>query len=491
MFSISGESSKKIDTVCKEKFLIDPIILMENAAIASCNLLISNYKFERPLLVCSTGNNGGDGFALSRHLLNKNYDVHTVVLGDLKKLSPQSFRNLEILKKLTDKIFFNPTEKTFSNLVNSSDILVDALFGTGFHGEFTPFFRKYVQKMNSSKKKIFSLDIPSGLDSSTGLFDKDTIKASATITFGFVKTGMLWKDSKKFTGDLYVADISIPNSIVFDFDFQIIIEKDIVKGLAEHSHIKREDYSHKREKGNLLVIGGNKGMEGAIQIAALGAMKTGVGIVYVNQLGSEKIRFLKEAVYIDKIEDAVLKSDNIVIGCGFGNDQNSQEKFLKIKELLKNKKVIIDADGLNIISKLDEKMKKKFLKNSIVTPHPEEFFRLTGKRFIDIKEKINFAKEFSKKYSVVTVLKSPPTIVTDGENTFILPNSNIKLATAGSGDLLAGIIGAYISFGYDILTASVIGVYTHFKAAELTKGKNPLISQIAENIGEVQNEIFQ
>lgn len=490
MFSIYGEVSKKIDRVCKERFLIEPIVLMENAAIASCNLLISNYNFERPLIVCSTGNNGGDGLALSRHLFNKNYDVYTVVLGDLKKLSPESGRNLEILKKLTDKIFFNPTEKTFSNLLSSSDLLVDGLFGTGFHGEFTPFFRKYVKKMNFSKKKIFSLDIPSGLDSSTGLFDKDAIRASSTITFGFVKTGMLWKDSKKFTGDLYVADISIPNDIIFDFDFQTIIEKDIVKGLIEHSHTKREDYSHKRERGNLLLIGGNKGMEGAIQIASFGAMKAGVGIVYVNQLGNEKIRFLKEAVYINRIEDAVSKSDNVVIGCGFGNDQNSEEKFLKIMELLKKKKVLIDADGLNIISRLDEKMKKKFLKNRVVTPHPEEFFRLTKKRFKNIKEKISFAKDFSSEYSVVTVLKSPPTVVTDGENTFILPNSNIKLATAGSGDLLAGIIGGYISFGYDILTASVIGVYTHFKAAEYSKGKNPLISQIAENIGEVQNEIF-
>ncbi|MEO0288256.1 MAG: NAD(P)H-hydrate dehydratase [candidate division WOR-3 bacterium] len=490
MFSIYGETSKKIDTVCFEKYLIKPEILMENAAIASCNTLLSNFKFERPVIVCSTGNNGGDGFALARHLLNKNYDVSTIVLGDTKKLSDESQTNLKILMKLSRNILFNPSENKFSNILKSSDLIVDALFGTGFHGEFTPFFRKYVKIINRSNKRIFSLDIPSGLDSNTGMFDRDTVKATATITFGFVKTGMLWVDSKKFTGDIFVADISIPYQIVFDYDFQTIIEKDIIVGLVKHFNIKKEKYFHKRQKGNLFLIGGNKGMEGSIQIAALGAMKTGAGIVYIKQLGNEKIKFLKEAVYIDNFDDGILKSENIVIGCGFGNDQNSKETFIEMIKKLDHKKVIIDADGINIIAQLDEKNKKRILKNKIITPHPEEFFRLTKKRFSNIKEKITLAEEFSKKYSTVTVLKSPPTVVTDGENTFVLPNSNLKLATAGSGDLLAGMIGAYVSFGYDLLTSSVLGVYTHFRSGEISKSKNPLISEIAQNIGEVQNEIF-
>lgn len=490
MFSVYGEISKRIDKRVSGKYGIDPIILMENAAIASCNLITSKYKVEKILIVSSTGNNGGDGLALARHLINKNYLVRVVILGDVKKFSFETKKNFEILKSLSAKIVFNPNLNKFQEIIKESDLLVDAIFGTGFYGLFNNFYRKYIKLLNASEKKIFSLDIPSGLNSNTGQTDPDAIKADTTITFGFIKTGLLWKDSKKFTGDLYIADISLPYETVFDFDHQIIIEKDFVKTLVKTLKIKREDYFHKREKGNLLIIGGNKGMEGSTQIAALGAFKTGVGIVYIYQLGNPKIKFLKEPVYLENSDKAYSKSDNVIIGCGFGNDEQAQKIFIEIMKQLKDKNILIDADGLNIISKLNQNMRKKFLKNSIVTPHPEEFFRLTGKRFTNIKEKISFAKEFSLTYSSITVLKSPPTIVTDGHTTFILPNSNLKLATAGSGDLLSGIIGAYISFGYDKLSSALLGVFTHFYAAEKTDIKNPLITQISENIGEVQDEIF-
>ncbi len=489
MFSIYGEISKTIDKKSVEKYGIDPIILMENAAIASCNLIIFKYNVEKILIVSSTGNNGGDGFALARHLINKNYLVTVVILGDVKKFSFETRKNFEILKSLSAKIVFNPDSKKFKNIIRESDLLVDAIFGTGFKGIFDDFYRKYIKLLNNSAKKIFSLDVPSGLNSNTGETDPDTIRADTTITFGLIKTGLLWKDSKKFTGDLYVADISLPYKTVFDFDYQIIIEKDLVKTLVKTLKIKREDYFHKRERGNLVIIGGNNGMEGSTQIAALGALKTGVGIVYIHQLGNPKIKFLKEPVYFENVEKACSKSDNIIIGCGFGNDEQSKKTFIEIMGKLKDKNILIDADGLNIISKLNQNMKKKFLKDSIVTPHPEEFFRLTGKRFTNIKEKISFAKEFSLTYSNITVLKSPPTIVTNGQTTFILPNSNLKLATAGSGDLLSGIIGAYISFGYDKLSSAILGVFTHFYASEKTDVKNPLITQIAENIGKVQDEI--
>ena len=489
MFGIFGSDIKQIDSSATEKYLIPPIVLMENAAIASCNSLTSKWNFSSCLIVCGHGNNGGDGFALARHLSNRNYKVRIVLIGNEKKFSYETKTNFLIARKLKIEFYVNPQKVDFKRIVSASDITVDALFGTGFHGNIDSFYRKYFKIINSSSKRIFSLDIPSGIDSDTGEFDSDSINADMTVTFGFVKTGLLWNKTIRKSKELVIADISIPPVLAFSVKHFVILEKEILSAMVSDSKDSKE-WIHKTEKGKVSFIGGNSGMEGSIQLASAAALKSGTGIVYTYMVSKSEKKFFPEIVFTKNLETTLEKSDVWVAGCGLGTSKESVTILNKINLMRKGKTVVYDADALNIISKMNDKEKISFLNGSIITPHPEEFFRLSKMRFSNIKEKITAIENFSKKYRTLVILKSPPTIITDSKISLIFPNMSPKLATAGSGDILAGILGGFISQGFSPIVSASLSVYVHFYSGYNTKNDNPSASEFLQNISNAKSEVI-
>lgn len=490
MFAVKGSDIKRIDSEAQSRFLIPAIVLMENAAIASCNVLTGRFNPSKCSVICGSGNNGGDGFALARHLKNRNLEIEVVLLGSENRFSDETKINFKILKKLGVKVLKNPSPDKFKKILSSSQLIIDAVFGTGFHNALDSFHRRYFKIINHSKIPVLSLDIPSGIDSNTGEFDSDAIRASVTVTFGFVKTGLLWSNASERAGELIVADISIPVDAIFSKKHYLIIEKEILNAISADSSIRKNEWTHKTEKGKASFVGGGEGMEGSIQFASYSALKSGAGIVYVYMLSQKERRFFPELVFTDNLNDALKKSNVWVIGCGMQNNLKSKEILLEAVKQSKGKTILFDADALNIISSMNEADKRRILRGSIITPHPEEFFRLSKMRFNNISEKIYSAEKFAKKYNALVVLKSPPTIITDSKTTMIFPNMNSKLATAGSGDILSGIIGGLMAQGYSPMASSALGVYIHFYSGERSSSANPTASQFINNISKVRREVI-
>jgi len=490
MFAVYGSKIKEIDSLASKRYLIPNIVLMENAAIASCNAIVSKWRFSSACVICGRGNNGGDGFGIARHLFNRGVKVTVVIIGDKRPFSAEARQNLRIVQKLGIAINENPSRAVFKRILESSEILVDAVYGTGFRGKLSPSVRKYFKAVNSSGKRVASLDIPSGVDADNGYFDDDCIKPDLTVTFGAVKTGLLWNKASAISGELLIADISIPQEAILSAGGFPIAEKELLSAMVSEEKEKREAWAHKSRKGSAAFIGGKDGMEGSIQMAAKAAMSAGAGITYLFSMSSAKKRFFPEIVFSESAAEAIKKSSAVVAGCGMGTDDESAKVLEIIKNESREKNVVYDADALNIISKFEERRKKEYLRGAVVTPHPEEFFRLSRRRFFDIAEKIRAAEEFSKHYGCLLVLKSPPTIITDSKTTMIFPNMSRKLATAGSGDVLAGIIGGFISQGYSPFASAATGVYVHFKSGEACKADSPSATDFIRNISKAKREVF-
>ena len=490
MFAVKGTDIKKIDRAASARYHIPSVVLMENAAIASCNAMTSKWSFSSCAVICGDGNNGGDGFALARHLFNRNCSVSAVFLGEKSRFSKETKTNFDILKKLNVSIMENPSAAKFRKILFDSEVAVDAVYGTGFRGVINKSMRKYFKALNESGKKILSLDIPSGVDATTGEFDNDSINSDLTVTFGFVKTGLLWNKTLKKTKELAVADISIPGEILSSVKHFFIIEREILSLLASEEKSSKREWVHKTQKGRASFIGGSEGMEGSIQMAAAAGLKSGSGIVYSYMLSKTKNKFFPEIVFTKTLEESLKKSDVWVVGCGLSDSRESALALDRINESRGNRVVVYDADALNLISKMGISRKKEFLKGAVITPHPEEFFRLSNERFSNIEEKIECAERFSKKYNTLLILKSPPTIVTDSHTTMVFPNMSAKLATAGSGDILAGILGGLLSQGYSPMASAAMAVYIHFYSGYNAKNDFPSASEFLSNISKAKSEVM-
>jgi len=312
-----------------------------------------------------------------------------------------------------------------------------------------------------------------------------------TVVLGILKTGVLWNEASQYTGEVYLADISIPNELIMSQSPFVVPDKLFISEMLNHSAHHVDEWTYKTKKGSLGIVGGAKGMQGAPQLSGISALKSSSGIVYLHMLAKTNKLLFPELVIQDDIDALIAKSSSILIGPGMGVDNSAIDTLMYVLNKSEDKNVIIDADALNIISSMNEKDKRKCLRGRIITPHPEEFKRLSGISFTNIKEKIEAAEEFAGRYNCLLVLKSPPTIITDSKITFIYPNMSRKLATAGSGDILAGIIGGFLSSGIDPFTAAAAGVYVHLLSGEATEGYSVSAVDIIAKISKSTQEVMK
>lgn len=463
------EMMREMDRVATSTFGIPSIILMENAAIGVLkNLDLSKSYY---VIIAGPGNNGGDGFALARHLKNLGKDVDVFVVSKDGILKGDAKINYDILLNLQVSVEMVSNEEHLLSLteaVKDADVTVDALLGTGTKGPLSEIFTKVIEIMNDYSEMIISIDVPSGLHADVGLPMPVAVRATKTVSFQCIKTGYLDDKALEYLGELVVEDIGIPELAME------LVEKEIYMTDAEDIERIlpiREKAGYKSIYGRVLVVAGSRGLTGAAKISSEAAIATGSGLVTLSShedIMSDLVPRLREimSLYPEELEEGVRKSDVVAFGPGLGNSEQTLDLLLRIiktmqEEGMKNSTLVIDADGLNVIEGKCEILKSLNF-NVILTPHPGEMARLTGLTVKEIStNRIVVAREFAKTHGVVLVLKGYHTVITDGKEVYVNPTGSSAMAQGGMGDALTGIIASLAGQGIKPLDAAIFGVYLH------------------------------
>lgn len=472
---------READKTASEKFGISGIVLMENAA-TSCVLELIG--FDSFTVLCGKGNNAGDGFAIARHLINKGKSVKIyTLLGE--NFSGDSNTNFDILKNMSAQICPLDADAIKGD-VQLTDCVIDAVFGTGLHGEISEEITEIFGIVNEYANYVLSVDVPSGIDADTGKILGNAIKANKTVTFGAYKRGLLLFPAADFAGEIKVSDISIPK-VVFDGVKVEVTEK------ARNLMPKRYNNSHKGDYGKVLIIGGSVGMAGAVCLAAKAAFKMGAGLVTVcvpREINDIVQKNVLEAMTIsldfeseqERIIDEINDFDAVLFGNGIGRGNFVSDFLEKILKAIKVP-LIIDADGLFALSKKAELL--KFCgRDVILTPHTMEMSRLLGLTPEKVEEnRFEVSYNFASENKLTLVLKGNHTIITapDGAQQVNM-TGNSGMATAGSGDVLAGLLAGLMPTVKNAFDAATLAVYLHGKAGDFAKKSIGKISLTAGDI---------
>ncbi|HLU51516.1 MAG TPA: NAD(P)H-hydrate dehydratase, partial [Flavobacteriaceae bacterium] len=449
------------DKATEAKQQISSIDLMERAADQVFQWLDQRLQGAQVTIhiFCGIGNNGGDGMALGRMLLNKGYSVKSYIVNYSEKRSKCFLINYGRYKNTTkDWPLMMKSEQDFPTL-NPRDIIVDCIFGIGLNKPVDSWVKKLIMHINKVKAFVLSIDVPSGLFVDTPTPDKDAvIKATATLTFQAPKLVFFLPETNQFSETLEIIDIGLDEQYLAETPVEANL---ILKNEVKSMYLPRDKFSHKGNFGHTYIIGGSYGKIGAVSLAAKSALKSGAGKVtaYLPKCGYSIIQTsIPEAMVItdageNSINDFSLPEDitHIGIGPGLGTEKETVKGFLSFLKKLKTA-MVIDADALNILAS-----NKKALSDvpplSILTPHPGELERLIGKWENDF-DKLQKTKSFSKKYDVIVVIKGAHTITVYKDHLFVNTTGNPGMATPGSGDVLTGLITGLIAQGYQPLIAA-------------------------------------
>lgn len=503
-----AEEMRLLDRIAMEKYKIPGIVLMENAALECVKEIEKSYKdfmYPKVGIFCGRGNNGGDGFAIARHLHNKGYNV-TVFLTAGDNILDDALINFEIINQLGIKVV--NLQNAPQNL-DEFDLIIDAIFGTGFKGEAEGLFKDVINSINNSLTYTIAVDIPSGVNADTGEVASICVKADKTITFAAYKAGLLLYPGADYVGEIVVGDISVPKAAFDEIKSNIRVTD---KSFFTKNMPKRQKNSHKGDYGKLLVIAGSKGMTGAAYLSSQSAMLSGSGLVtlatpdVVNDILEIKTTEVMtmplnscgghiSSLAIEDIKDKLGKVDAVLIGPGLGVSNDVKEI---LKMLLKNSHIplIIDADAINTLADDKEVLQNKNCE-VILTPHDVEFLRISGLSKKEIESnRLAVCRDFAKEFDVTLILKGSHSIVTASDGMqYINMTGNPGLATGGSGDVLSGIVASFVSRGIPPANAAAMAVYLHGICGDIASNKygeeSVVASSIMDSIPKVYNQILQ
>ena len=484
---------------------IPPLILMENAGANSAKYIFDNYPElinDEIIIVAGKGNNAGDGFVIARHLSNKKVKIKILILYKEKELKDEALVNFNIIKNPDDrflKIFYCKDLKDLKKEIKEENkIIIDAIFGTGFKGILDIRMKSIIQFINELKgKQIISLDTPSGLFS----YNQSAlcIKATETLTMGTKKFHSLFYAGREMSGKLKVIDIGVSENEFTRYNSKKIFEttKSFVKKILPVRNINSNKYS----SGKVFILSGSQGLTGATYLCSIAALRTGSGAVItgvpksLNKILEVKLTEVMTLPLIetedksisikcyDEIKGRLKWADTVLLGPGLSKNEETLELVRKIVRE-NDLNFVIDADGISAF-----KGNLKILKNRkiILTPHFGEFANLIDKNADEVKDNFfELSKQFAKENKVILVLKNSPSIVTDGDGFYINSTGRENLATAGTGDVLSGIISGLFSQSKNILNSALAGVYIHGKCGDNLYSESGPDSMIA---GDLINEI--
>ncbi|WP_242084526.1 NAD(P)H-hydrate dehydratase [Aestuariivivens sediminis] len=451
-------------------------------------------------IFCGIGNNGGDGLVLGRHLITHGYHVKTYVVNCSNKRSKDFLVNYDRIKQVTkDWPVLLSCKEDFPK-IEPEDIIVDAIFGIGLNRPVDQWVKALFQYFRNSKAFTLSVDIPSGLYMDKAVEDPEgVVHAGYTLSFGSPKLVFFLPETAKYTMQWEVLDIGLDQEFLQDTDTAVAL---IGKHEAITMYIPRDKFAHKGTFGHTMIVGGSYGKIGAVILAGKAALCSGAGLVtaFVPQCGYDALQSSVPEIMVitdtdqEHITSVVYNITPTVVGIGIGIGTHTKTAAALITFLKGNKTpLVIDADGLNILS--DNKEALQWLpQQSVLTPHPKELERLIGS-WSDDFEKLNKVKAFSKKYDSIIVLKGAHTITVYKDKLYVNTSGNPGLATAGSGDVLTGIISGLISQGYEPLSASHFGVYLHGKSADIAVEdfgyQSVIASHVIDYLGKAYLSLFE
>ncbi|KAB2951834.1 NAD(P)H-hydrate dehydratase [Heliorestis acidaminivorans] len=483
---VTAAEMNRIDDRATEEYAIPPLLLMENAGLQVVrevtSLLGDSCRGRRVLILCGKGNNGGDGFVVARHLLNHGAEVKLFLLAPERDIRGSALTNLTIYKRIGGKIYSLMDHKDLNALrmaLLSTDLIVDAIYGTGFTGVVPPLTAKAMEMLNELSLPTVAVDVPSGLEVDTGKIKSQCLEATVTVTFGLPKLGLLIEPGATVAGKLVVADISLPKELI---DNPLLMRRLLTKELCKTWTVKREATAHKGDFGHLLIIGGTEGMAGAIALTVKGALRAGTGrttvavpekiapfvIPQVPESMSWSLPAPNGRLEKSSLQDKVFDNfDSLVIGPGLGRYEESADFLEAIFERTRAP-IVLDADALFALEDNIELLAAA-QGPLILTPHPGEMARLTGLTVEEVqKERLQVVSHYAKDWGVTVVLKGARTLVATPDGDLLVNSSgNPGMATAGSGDILAGIAGSLLAQGKNPLESAALAVYVHGLAGDI------------------------
>ena len=476
---------QNIDRRAIEGMKIPGLELMEAAGSRLVDAIIEQYgdvADQVITIVCGKGNNGGDGFVAGRCLHEKGARIETFLIGHADSVEGDAKANLERAGKvgLYIKEVDSPDDVTIDE---NSSIIIDALFGTGFSGDIKAPYDEIIGKINAHPAPVVAVDAPSGLDGATGAVAEPCVRADMTVTFGLPKFGQAVYPGKEYCGLLLVADIGFPDEAIDqeDIDRHLLMEDEAAAMLP-----RRAPDSHKGDFGKLFVLAGSEGYTGAAAMTAEAGLRSGTGLVVLgcpsglNDIFEQKLtevitrplpqvrkRRCLALRGLGEVREMIKWADAVAVGPGIGTYHETRDLIFRLISRL-DIPVAFDADALNILGK-----NMDYLKGHpaplVISPHPGEMSRLTGKTIEQIqKNRIDIALEFADEFNLVCILKGAPSVIAAPSGlAWINPTGNEGMATAGSGDVLTGLIGGFLAQGLIDIDAAVLGCYVHGKAGDL------------------------
>lgn len=493
-YLLTGKQMREADRHTIEQIGIPSLVLMERASMRVADEIMNRFSEEKKVLVvCGSGNNGGDGYAVARLLSLKEYDVSIYFAGNEDSRSEEN----RLQKQICDHY---QIRKVNSLSEQEYNVIIDAIFGTGLSRNVSGKYKEIIETLNQMQGFKVSIDIPSGINDTTGAVMGTAFCANLTVAIAYMKRGIVLQPGNAFAGEVVTVDIGIydesistEESLMYTYDWNDL----------KQCYPKRKANSHKGSYGKVGLIVGSKGMSGAAFLCAKAAYLTGAGLVQIYTHEDNRIilqELLPEAIIstYEEFNEVQLKkivewSDVIGIGCGLGQSDLGKE-ILHYVILHRTQPVVVDADGLNMLAENKELLLTQ--KSQVVlTPHMKEMSRLISCSVKEIQDRrVELLEEFVNTYPVVCVLKDARTIVAEKDRPLYLNmTGNASMAKGGSGDVLTGIISAILAQCTDVFTGAALSVYLHGTAGDYAKAKHGsysvLASDIVDAIGEVLKQL--
>lgn len=507
---VTANEMRSIDDRAIKKIGIPSTTLMERAGlevVESCISSAGSAAGKKVVIFCGKGNNGGDGLVVAREMKRRGAGITVYIFAKQEELKGDALLNYSIARRMGIPIVHVTSLSQLNQIPGAADIIIDALLGTGIQGEVTGINSDAIKKINAMDGLVVSVDLPTGLNADNGACAGECVGADMTVTMGLLKRGLLLHPGRMHAGTVHIADIGYPERAISPEKVRtFLIEKDDILSFLP----RRLPHYYKGDCGRILIIGGSPGMTGAVSLAATGALRAGAGMTLLGiprSLNAILEQKLTETMTLPLPEtedgclsleaegpilDALVWADVLTIGPGIGRDNQTIELVHIILEHV-DLPVIIDADGLFALSKKTGTVRKRKF-NTVITPHLGEFSRLIKKSDAEVLETecIELVRKYARQLQSVVLLKGAPTLISgqSGE-VFINPTGNVGMATAGSGDVLTGIIAGLIGQGLNLTEAAISGAYMHGLAGDLAADELGEISMIAGDINDFLPYAFE
>ncbi|MDA1183432.1 MAG: NAD(P)H-hydrate dehydratase [Acidobacteria bacterium] len=482
---------------------IPSLVLMENAGrqvVAAIEAAYEPLLDERVGILCGKGNNGGDGFVVARTLIQRGVDATVFVIGTVADVRGDARINLDILGRLGVTVVEVADEQTWElhfSEISQCSLLVDAIVGTGLTSPLAGMMETVVADINASGIPVVSIDLPSGISADTVHLVGDCIDASMTVTLVAPKLPLVVPPGEPFAGDLVIADIGIPPDVIEGLDGPRIdlLTPGQVRALIE----PRAEESHKGDFGRVTIVAGSRGKSGAACLAAMGALRSGAGLVTVAtpagcqpilasmtpEVMTEALAESSEGAVVTAALETVLALRHDVIACGPGLGLGPGVAAF-VRGLLERSTIplVLDADALTVLADDPSILEGRGERPVIITPHPGEMARLVGMTVDEVQsDRMQVATGFAATRGLYVVLKGHRTIIaTPDGRVYINPTGNAGMATGGTGDVLAGMIAAWLAQLLDAEAACQLAVFLHGAAGDLAEDRHGAVAMIASDL---------